>query len=206
MRCTTSHREIGGESCDVPRALEPFGKAGVNRGELLTRLTIWLALCAYATGAGMMLLARHRAHWLARARWAWTIGCGFFLAHVASAFSYYHGWSHAAAYRETARQTGEVTGFRWGGGIFFNYLFAIAWLADVVWWWLAPRSFARRPRWINLTWQSFFLFMVFNGTVVFGKGPVRWLGWLICAVLGSLWWQSRRALRRDQVATRRSDG
>jgi hypothetical protein len=89
----------------------------MNRGELLTRLTIWLALLAYAAGAGTLLLARSRPSWLTRARWMWTCGCGFFLAHVVCAFSYYHGWSHAAAYRETARQTGEMTGLRWGGGI-----------------------------------------------------------------------------------------
>ena len=72
------------------------------------------------------------------------LGCAFFVAHVVCAFSFYHHWSHAAAYLETARQTGEMTGFRWGGGIFLNYLIAAAWAADVLWWWLAPENFARR--------------------------------------------------------------
>ena len=163
----------------------------MNRGEFLTRLTVWLALCAYAIGAGMMLLARGRPPWLARARWAWTLGCAFFLAHLVCAFSYFHHWSHAAAVRETARQTGGMTGFHWGGGIFLNYLFAAAWLADVLWWWLASKSFAHRSPRLGIAWQGFFFFMVFNGTVVFGTGPVRWLGAVICAGLASLWWWGR---------------
>jgi hypothetical protein len=165
----------------------------MNRGEFLTRLTIWLALCAYATGAGTLLLARGRPFWLACARWAWTLGCAFFLAHVVCAFGYFHHWSHAAAYRETARQTGEMTGFHWGGGIFLNYLLAIAWLADVLWWWFAPGSFAHRPRRLAVVWHGFFFFMVFNGTVVFGMGPVRWFGALICAGLAGLCLRRRNA-------------
>jgi len=165
----------------------------MNRGELLTRLTIWLALCACAIGAGMLLLAQGRPVWLVRARSAWTIGCAFLLAHIVSAFGFYHHWSHTDAYRETARQTAETTGFHWGGGIFFNYLFAAAWLADVLWWWLAPASFARRPARLATVWHGFFLFMVFNGTVVFGTGPVRWFGTLICAGLAGLWLWKRNA-------------
>jgi hypothetical protein len=164
----------------------------MHRGELLTRLTIWLTLIAYALGAATLLLAHGRAHLLARARWAWTVGCMFFLAHVVCAFGFFHGWSHAAAYRETARQTAELTGLRWGGGLFLNYLFAIAWLSDVLWWWLAPDCFLRRSARLAAAWQGFFFFMVFNGTIVFGKGPVRWLGVAICASLATLWWMTRR--------------
>jgi hypothetical protein len=40
--------------------------------------------------------------------------------------------------------------------------------------------------------QGFFFFMVFNGTIVFGKGPVRWLGAVVCAGLALLWWKTRR--------------
>ena len=175
----------------------------MNRGELLTRLTVWLALCAYATGVAMLLLANRRPHWLARARWAWTLGCAFFLAHVVCAFVFFHGWSHDAAYRETARQTAELTGLRWGGGLFLNYLFALAWLADVLWWWLAPASFARRSPRLTAVWQGFFFFMVFNGTIVFGKGPVRWLGAAICAGLAALWWITRRHMERWRPAGNR---
>ena len=165
----------------------------MNRGELLTRLTVWLALGGYALGAAMLLGARGRAPWLARARWAWTVGCAFFLAHVVCAFTFFHGWSHSDAYRETARQTAEMTGVRWGGGIFLNYLFAAAWLGDVLWSWLAPSAFAQRSPRLRAVWHGFFFFMVFNGTIVFGKGPVRWFGAVMCAGLAALWWATRRS-------------
>ena len=45
---------------------------------------------------------------------------------------------------------------------------------------------------LTAVWQGFFFFMVLNGTIVFGKGPVRWLGVLICAGLAVLWWKVRR--------------
>jgi hypothetical protein len=114
------------------------------------------------------------------------------------AFAYFHHWSHAAAYRETARQTGELTGWRWGGGLFFNYVFAVAWLGDVLWWWLAPGGFARRSPRLHALWHGFFFFMVFNGAVVFARGPGRWLGVLLCGGLAALWWRQRR----DAIAAR----
>lgn len=161
-------------------------------GEFLTRATIWLALGGYACGAGALLAARDRARWLRRARWAWTLGCACFLAHVVCAFSFFHGWSHAEAYRETARQTAELTGLRWGGGLFLNYLLTVAWVADVGRWWLRSAECALRPAWLAALWHGFFFFLVFNGTVVFGRGPVRWLGFAICALLGVLWWRRSR--------------
>ncbi len=171
----------------------------MNWGDFLTRLTVWLALCGYAAGAAMMLRLRVRPLWGTAARWAWTLGCVFFLAHVVCAFGFFHHWSHADAVRETARQTNEVTGLRWGGGIFLNYLLAMAWAADVLWWWLSPRSIARRSPRLVAGWHGFFWFMVFNGTVVFGKGPVRWLGVVICGGLVALWLWGRKA----DVASRR---
>jgi hypothetical protein len=165
----------------------------MNRGELLTRLTIWVALCAYAIGAGMMMLSKGHPRRLDGGRRVWTLGCACFLAHVVCAFGFYHHWSHDAAYRETGRQTAAVTGLHWGGGIFLNDLFALAWLADVLWWWLAPANFARRSARLTNVWHGFFLFMVFNGTVVFGNGPVRWLGALISAGLAGLWLWTRKA-------------
>jgi len=164
----------------------------MDKGDFLTRLTIWLALCGYAAGAGTLLLARRRPRWMAGARLAWTLGCAFFLAHVASAFTYFHHWSHEAAYRETALETSELTGLNWGGGIYLNYLFTLAWLADVGWWWLAPKSYAARSSGITASLHGFFFFMVFNGTVVFGDGPVRWFGVLICGGLNVLWWHARQ--------------
>ena len=162
-------------------------------GILLTRVTIWLALIAYALGAVRQLLARGRAEQLTQARWFWTVGCGFYVAHVVGAFGAYHSWSHAAAYEATAMQTHETVGLRWGGGIYFNYIFGLLWLGDVGWWWLAPASHRQRPPWVNALWCGFFLFMVINGAIVFGRGPVRWLGILICLVLLGAFLRRRRS-------------
>ena len=162
------------------------------QGELLTRLSVWLALAVATLGIGLRWEARGRSAWCDWARWAWTVGCGFFLIHVVCAFHYFYRWSEAVGYSETARQTFVHTGMHWGGGLYFNYLFAAVWLADVVWWWSAPVSFSRRPHLLNVCWDGFFFFMVLNGAVIFVNGPKRWLGAVLCAVLALLWWRRWR--------------
>jgi hypothetical protein len=167
--------------------------AVMTNGEMLTRLTIWVVLCAYAIAASTLLLAQHRPRWLNAARSAWTCACVFLLLHVGFAFHYYHGWSHAAAYRDTASQTADVTGINWGGGIYLNYLLAVAWVADVLYWWLAPQRYEQRSSHVTAVWHGFVFFMVFNGSVIFGTGPVRWFGILISTGLIVLWWQCRKS-------------
>jgi len=168
-------------------------------GEFVTKLSIWLAICAYAAGTALMLESRDHPRWRASARWTWTVGCVFFLTHVLCAFACFHQWSHAAAYRETARQTVALTGWSWGGGLYFNYLFALAWMADVLWWWLAPASFALRPRWLTGSWHGFLFFMVLNGAVIFVRGPMRWFGLLLCVLVVVLWcryWRGHQSANR----------
>jgi hypothetical protein len=163
-------------------------------GELLTKLTVWLALIAYTLGTALSLNPRHRARPPAGARWSWTLGGALFLAHVVCAFTYFHHWSHDDAYRETARQTAELTGWPSGGGLYLNYLFAATWLAAVLHSWFAPESF-RTSRWIA-AWHAFVFFMMFNGAVIFVHGPTRWLGILLCATLAIVWlrhWRSSKA-------------
>jgi len=157
-------------------------------GELLTRLTIWIALSGYALGViGILVSGKNRA-WQSLARWAWTVGCLGLLAHTVCAFHFYHAWSQASAYRETARQTAEVMGYNWGGGLFINYSFIAAWMMDVIWWWRGLDVYRQRPRFLVMAWQGFFVFMVFNATVVFKTGPLRWIGLGLCLGLGLLWW------------------
>lgn len=170
----------------------------MHHGEFLTRASVWLALLAYAGTAGWILTSQSRDIIRNRARALWTLGCAFFLIHVVAAFAFFHHWSHAEAARETARQTAALTGWHWGGGIYFNYVFAAAWLGDVLWWWLAPQSFDQRPAWLSATWHGFFFFMFFNGAIVFGHGPVRVLGIVITLVLAFLWLYRRRERLRIQ--------
>ncbi len=172
----------------------------MDPGAILTRASVWLALIAYAIASGLLLFGRGTRNGLptTTVRWIWTAGCVFFLLHIGSAFAFFHHWSHEAAYRETAKQTAELTGLHWGGGIYLNYLFATAWLADVLSMWLNPRGRVRRERWMTTAWHCFFFFMVFNGAVVFAHGPVRWLGLTICGTLAAIWLWRGAGIRTDE--------
>lgn len=129
-------------------------------------------------------------------RRVWTAGCGLFLLHVISAFHFYHDWSHDAAYRATAKQTAEVIGWNWGGGLYFNYLFTAAWLAEVVVWWAVPGRFANRSRIECWTSHLFFALIMFNATVVFGPSFWKWLGGVACLSLVALAWHFQRHGKR----------
>ncbi len=118
-------------------------------------------------------------------RLLWTAACAFYLAHLVAAFSFYHHWSHAAAYTETARQTFEVFGLRWGGGLYFNYVFTAVWIADVLRWWCGIDRYRSR-RALTTAIHSFFAFMFFNATVVFVGGWTRWLAVAAMAALAVL--------------------
>jgi hypothetical protein len=160
----------------------------MTTGELLTQLTIWAALLGYVIGATGIILLRRRPEIATRVRWIWTIACLFFLCHVIAAFTYYHHWRHSLAYAETARQTAELVGWSLGEGVYVSYFFTIAWVADVAWWWISAERYRRRSKRLSIALQGFFLFIVFNSTVVFETGLVRWFGlaitgWLILVFL-----------------------
>jgi hypothetical protein len=160
----------------------------MSKGELLTRMTVWLALAGYVIGASVYLLSRGRRSCDAVARMAWTVGCVSLIAHVACAYHFYHNWSQAAAYRETARQTAEVTGLDWGGGLFINYALIIAWIVDVALWRLRGLdAYRNRPGWLVAVWQGILFFITFNATVIFKTGPLRWIGLGFCLWLAFLW-------------------
>jgi hypothetical protein len=172
----------------------------MSTGEILTRLTIWLTIASYATGVSAFVLSRQRSKWDSVARLAWTVACVGLLAHVAFAYNYYYRWSQTAAYRDTARQTAEVVGLNWGGGLYINYILLAAWLTDVSWWWSRGHdAYRRRPWWLVAAWHAFLIFIVFNSTVVFKTGLVRWVGLGVCLGLALVWWltagKTRRAAR-----------
>jgi len=109
------------------------------------------------------------------ARLYWTIGCALYLAHAAAAFQYAYHWSHALAVHDTARQTEALFGVNWGGGIWFNYAFTAIWTGDALWWLIAPKTRAARPRWLNTAIHWYMAFMFINGAIVFPQGPARWI-------------------------------
>jgi hypothetical protein len=160
--------------------------------ELLTRGTVLVALVLYVLSLALRLRAAGRRCRLEVARCAWAGGWVFFLLHVVCAFEFYHDWSHQLAYQSTARETAEVVGLDWGGGLYANYAFALVWLGDVLWWCFRSESYlARRPavEWIV---QGFLGFIALNATVVFGQGMIRWFGLAGCALLAAIGWLTPR--------------
>ncbi len=157
-------------------------------GESLTRLTIWIAIFGYALGTFAFAFARNKHQGDKIARLAWTAATVALLVHSFCAFHFYHGWSETAAYRETARQTAEVFGLNWGGGLYVNYALILGWVVDVGWWWARGlNSYRHRPRLLIAAWHGFLIFIIFNSTVVFKTGLVRWMGLGVCLSLCLVW-------------------
>ena len=125
------------------------------------------------TGSGSVFAAFSSAG--LRARIAWTLGCTLLWVHVALAMHVVHHWDHADLVQTTAQQTAQVTGLRFGGGVYVNYAFMLAWAADVIYWWLVGHArYVRRPIAVTVTLHAFLLFIAFNGTVVFARPVTRW--------------------------------
>lgn len=141
----------------------------METGLLLTRGTALAAFVFYV----ISFVPRFPHPW---SRIWWSAGAAIFLAYVTCAFHFMHHWCHSDAYAATAKQTYELTGLDWGGGVYFNYVFTALWLADAVWWWGSPLSHQKRPRAISYALHGFMLFMWLNGTVVFGGPFTRWMG------------------------------
>ena len=99
-------------------------------GEALVRVGIWLSLGAWGLAEWWRARDPGAAMGQARARTAWTLGAGFAVVHVLAAFHVHHGWSHASAVVETARQTEAAFGVRFGAGVYANYAFLAVWIAD----------------------------------------------------------------------------
>ena len=160
----------------------------IDTAPLLTRGTIWLAIVAYAIGIGLFGFAQRRRTWLAVVRVVWTIGCLALIAHIICAFQFYHHWSQESAYRDTALQTAAVVGYNWGGGLFINYAVLIGWIVDISCWWLSGiNSYLHRRWFLVLAWHAFLIFIIFNATVVFNRGIVRWFGLVISLYLIVMW-------------------
>lgn len=154
-------------------------------GESLTGITIWVALALYV--ASQYFRGRPQAGTSRAGLWLLGTGLAWYVGHVLSAFESHYAWSHTIAYRETAAQTKALLGWGSGSGLYVNYLFGLAWLAEVCWWTKAPEGYLRRPTWLELTSRCFFLFMILNGAVVFVDRPKRWMGVVLVVLLAIAW-------------------
>jgi hypothetical protein len=165
-------------------------------GDELIRWPVRLALACLAVSLLLRTISSGGGERFAAARLFWTMGCLAYLAHVAAAFHFAHAWSHARAYEHTAQRTWELTGWRWGGGLYVNYLFTLLWVGDAAWWWAGAASYRARPAWIGAALHACMLFVAFNATVVFGAGVIRWCGLAATLLLAAAWWHWRAARRR----------
>jgi hypothetical protein len=156
-------------------------------GETLTHWTIRLALVCLALRLAGQLRFGASPQWFGWMRNIWTTGLVFFVAHVACAFHFYHGWSHARAVETTAQQTHAMLGVRFGEGIYFSYLFALLWAGDVLWQWLSPESYRQRSVAITVALLSYMAFIAFNGAVIFEGGVTRWVGIPVAVALVLAW-------------------
>jgi hypothetical protein len=157
--------------------------------------TIWIALAAFVAGeAGK---ARHPVP-----PWAWTtslLGAMLCAVHIVIAFGHHHHWSHSAAIDETARQTASVYGVAWGGGVYVNYVFVAAWLAELWRWRTRPSDyFARRPV-IAWSLRAFFFTIIFNAAVVFASPSMRPAGAALSLALVLSWAAPYRRYLRGTV-------
>lgn len=152
-------------------------------GELIIRWTARVCAACYVVALAQRDDSRRRG-------W-WTAAYLLLVVHVLAAFHFVHHWSHAAALAQTVEETAAVTGWRFGGGVYFNYALLVVWGADVLAVWLQ----VPRPKWLRAAVQAFVAFMMLNATIVFEAGPLRW--WALGAV-GALavLWVARARIRR----------
>jgi hypothetical protein len=153
--------------------------------------TIRAAMLLYAGSIVGQLGGRRVA-----ARWSWTIGCALLWVHVGLAMHVVYHWDHGLMVRETARQTAELTGIDWGGGVYINYAFMLLWAGDAAWWWFAgDERYRCRAVWVSMIVHAFLAFIAINAVIVFANGAVRWTGVATCTIVIAL------AARRGAAAT-----
>lgn len=164
----------------------------------VTRALAWSSFAAWVWAAALMLRRDPARRW--SFNWWWLAGAVLMLVHTFLAFHRVHDWSHAAAIVETARQTRELTGVDWGGGVWLNYLFAFVWLADSAARVLRPQAAAFNSRAYSRALHGFMIFMWFNATVVFGSPPLQLAGGVAFLGLGCLAWRSWRLPAAPETA------
>ena len=105
--------------------------------------------------------------------WAYGLGGVLMVVHVLIAYGMFHHWSHASALAHTAQQTERVVGWSFGGGLYFNFVFVLVYLTDIVWRNRCGGWKNRRPHWLAVGVDLFLWFIVAMSTIVFETGVVR---------------------------------
>jgi hypothetical protein len=124
----------------------------------------------------------------------WFSGALLALAHSVGAMITFHHGNQLAAFESTAKQTEQLLGFRFGAGLYVNYLFVIVWLADAAIRLLLPKHYPDFPNWYRYGVTGFLVFIAINGAIVFQASWTRYVGIGCLLFLGTLAWtaQSKR--------------
>ena len=157
----------------------------MNFADFLLYGTIWLALLLFVVGQLGQRTIAAGGQTCACTSWLWFAGAIVCSIHIIVALAVRHGWSHQSSIEATAAQTAAVYGLHWGGGVYFNYLFAGLWLAEGVWWCIKPGSFVSRPTAAVFIVRAFYLLIIVNAAIVFAAPSHRFAG--AGLVLGLLW-------------------
>jgi hypothetical protein len=144
-------------------------------GQEVSLWAVRLALFAWFVFAVLRIASKSNTAWRSARAW-WTLATGLYLLHVVTAFACFHNWSHAEAVVHTADVTHRFTGFRWGGGIWFNHLFTLVVAVETMVWWAAPQAILQRSRIVNVAIYGWCLFIALNASVVFVAGWFRYVG------------------------------
>ncbi len=161
--------------------------------------TIWAAMLLFVAGeAGKgRAVARAAASWPWR---AWLVGVALCAVHVTIAMAVHHGWDHEHAIRETMERTAEVYGVGPRAGLYVNYLFVVAWAAEVVWWAAWPILYAGRPPALTWALRAFYFIIIVNGVVIFASPQGRVIGVPLVAYLLWVWARAAPASSEQRVA------
>lgn len=153
-------------------------------------ISIYVSASLYAIALGMILSKRQQTTALFKV--VWSAACLLTAVHAYLALSDVHQWNHHHAFDHIANETGRVLGFRFGYGVYFNYLFVIIWIADVIWLWSSSESYQNRSNRLSSAFHLFLILIMVNGAVVFRDGLPRYLGIIVIAAILTTWWRKTK--------------
>jgi len=152
-------------------------------------ISIYVSASLYTIALGLILSKQHQTTTLFKV--VWSTACLFAAVHAYLALSDVHQWNHQHAFDHIANETERVLGFRFGYGVYFNYLFVIVWIADVIWLWSSPESYQNRSNRLSSAFHLFLILIMVNGAVVFRDGLPRYLGIVVIASILVTWWRCK---------------
>lgn len=142
--------------------------------EFILLWSIRISLLCYAGNLALLLTHQH----VSMRRWINLAGFLLIVIHVVAAYQS-HDWSHANAVEQTAADTEQTIGISFGAGIYFNHLFVILWLVDVIGDWSRFKLSSR----YRIALHGYLVLIAVNGTIVFETGPTRWIGIVVVLLL-----------------------